>query len=300
MAVVGKLKPDLITDAETCKREGYLWDRLHNKCLDFEPCVVKCMGREIHGMKPKEEDVCYLYHRTEIDNLKKIAKEGEIKPSSETHVVSLSSNPDHTFGGVVRLVVDKEGVDAKPMCYFPFNEENLKNSSDAEREYREKINKRAMPNEFYAYCGISPDVYAGESEFMSKKPVKSNKIKKVEYWLSNPIHNVSCENCYPPYLSYDVWSGKEFSQVKEEIKETKEIAEDINADFEVKSCFKYMSVPCRSIGEGNYDVCDVELNKENLKRLGRLENPVPFHKGYSSELSRRSEVDKDTKNWCRC
>ena len=135
---------------------------------------------------------------------------------------------------------------------------------------------------------------------MSKEPVKTNKIKKVEYWLSYPIHNVSCDNCYPHYLSYDPWSGKEFNAVKKEIKETKDVAEDIGADFEVKSCFKYMSVPCRGIGEPDHETCDVELNEENLKRMKNLKNPIPFHKGYSSELSKKSEVDKETKNWCSC
>jgi len=272
--------------------------------VEFEPCTVECLGVTIHGLKPTAGRE--FYHRTDIDDLEKIVEDGKLRPSKDTNVVSLSSNPKHTFGGAVRLIIDKDDLDLEPVCYHSSDEKKI---YEAEKKYRDEINPVYMPNEFYSYCKTYPVLYASECEFMSKEPIDLDKVKKIEYWLEDAVGSVSCKRRHPPILNYDGWS-KSYEHVKNEIKEAKDIAEKLGVPFEVKSCYKYMEVPCNNIDnnvESSSLLCAVELNDENLEKMSNLENPDYFDRGYISVLFENYKKDADElgrdevrEMWCRC
>ncbi len=242
------------------------------------PCVATCMGVEMRGEKADKGDE--LYHRTSVETLEHLEDSGEIKTSEKTGVISLSSNPCHYVGGVVRLVLEADELDTEAVCYIPIDEqEKLDEAIDRYFEENNLSLRLSNQNRAHAACAASPVMYKKECEHMSHDDVPLGKLKRVEYWVSGM--GVSCKQQFPAYVERSDIHGRHYRDDVEEMEKVKDFAENQNVPFKVKSCFKWMKTRCSEVKEDGspHRNCGIRLDGENLERMSRLENP---------------EVDRDT------
>jgi len=219
-----------------------------------------------------------IYHRTLPENFKKIAEERVLKPSERTDTVSFSTCPTHAVGGTVKLVFDRDEVEKnvklRQMCYVL--------GKEGEKVLYEIEKSTADIDRAFAKHGVQPKVFENECEIVSDTQVPVKGLKKVELTLDwwPYAYRIGCENKYPHHIDLSGWSSPiRLEDWKRTIKEVKEKSEKLGVPFELKTCFNSMR-----LGFGRY----VELNKENLKRLERGEDPVeqsepPEEKCYCTE-----------------
>jgi hypothetical protein len=279
---------------------------------ELEPtlsCSVDTPVGEIVGKKcPKGER---LFHRTHADKLEGILEDGEISPSESKHgledtgITSMSSNPSHTFGGSVRLVMDPKRIDGlEPVCYYDHDEmeEKVFELEDMVKEEDPNI----MPNEWRAKYGINPlNPYADECEWFTREDIEKEAIDRIEYWYPwrRPSSNCSCENKGPKYAMGYAWGRNFFEDVKEDIEESREMAEKMGVDFEVRSCFKWLQKKKDKRNSRAKEWC--RLDEDNLDRLKEGEDlvcqdekPEIFEEGPIHEY--KKEDQERLRKACRC
>jgi hypothetical protein len=204
-----------------------------------------------------------IYHRTLPQNFEKIAEERVLKPSERIGTVSFSICPTHAVGGTVKLVFDRDEVEKnaklRPMCYV--------SGKEGERVLNEIEKTTAERDRAFAKYGVQPPVFEHECEIVSDTSVPVKGLKKVELTLDWWPHayRIGCEEKYPHEIDASGWTGSTLEDWKRTIKEVKEKSEKLGVPFELNTCFNSMR-----LGFGRY----VALNKENLKRLERGEDPV--------------------------
>ena len=242
----------------------------------LEPCTVRYDGKEIHGIRCRKYPL--MRHRTPSDKIEKILEEG-LKPSKETKSVSLSSNPRHTYGGEVQLLIDTEDLDLRPICYAP-----IKEISDVVDEVTERLAKTEKeyisPNRVYDEIGVYPTVYLRECEWSVKETIPPDKIKEVEYWIGyNPSrveYAVSCERTYPHIAVVE--TEYDWDKFVEKLMRVKRAAEKHGKQFSVKSCFRFIEIPCSMTEDmsDRYGQCIIELDNENLRRIEEGKKPLTY------------------------
>jgi CxxC motif-containing protein len=272
-----------------------------------QTCKVDTPVGEIEGKKCPLGDE--LYHRTRPDYLSEIVRDGEIDAGEQKHtlgktgVVSMSSNPAHSYGGTVRLVIDPDKVeDEEPMCYYDSDE------MDRVGELEEKIkgeDPTIAPNVWRAKYGIQPiHSYGDECEYFSRDDVPVEAIEKIEYWYpwDRPDIDVACENKGPKYARGSEWGTDHLESNKVEIRSVKKDAEAPDVPFEVKSCFKWLRKPkYEESMSSQKEWCKLdEENLENLEKGEPLEcqddKPEVFEEG---PISEHRDPEK-LKKVCRC
>ena len=262
----------------------------------IEPCHLRVDGEEIHGLRCKR--TLKVYHRSPSKTVESILKKG-LKPSEETGSVSLSSNPRHTYGGEVRFVIDTKDLDLRPICYV-FGEERKK-LTEFEEKVREKLSKEyASLNKIYDYLGAYPGMYLRECEWSTKESIPPDKIEVVEFWIGfRPgEYAVSCENTVPHISIID--SETQWDNFKYKLKRVKESAEKHGKKFVVRSCFRFMKLPCRlTESESRLGSCLIELSEENLKRIEEEKKPLPY-KGDRKFIENIKYSDDYMGCVCRC
>jgi len=208
-----------------------------------------------------------LYHRTRPENIHSIIDDGVIRPSEETKVVSLSSNPSHFYGGTVRLNMESNEIDTRRMCYTKTDEETSKldeKQSQAMEEFDpEQSDLDIFSRDRYrASVGLNSDVYEQECEFMSDEPVDVEATEEVEYFI--PFRGggtVSAERAFPKFADASRGFSGGQTGLRDKIQDVKEAADRLDADFSVNSCFPYLKVA------GGISPTFAKLDKENLERL---------------------------------
>ena len=243
----------------------------------LQPCEVRYDDVEIRGLKCTRTRV--MWHRTPPEFLEPILEEG-LKPSKETGSVSLSSNPHHTYGGEVQLEIDTEGLDLRPICYA--FEDDLDKLHELEGKLAERYYKKGeyvSPNRIYDEIGSYPSIYVEECEYTSKKPIPPERIKKVEFWIGwRPAYYNAQVSCFKtsPHWAMIEFEG-EWKELQRRLRAAKEAAEKHGRRFEVKSCYRFMEIPCRLTEDGGYSgLCFVELDRENLKRIEEGKKPLVY------------------------
>jgi len=202
-----------------------------------------------------------LYHRSTARNLTKIAENGEIKPSADTKVVSLSASGHHTFGGPIRLKFNKRDlVNAEPMCYAKGDDYSKYSSIRDSR-----VSDEFPLNRVSADLGVTSSIYDEECEVMSRESIPTDRIEESEYWLTGlSTYNVSCRRQLPSYIDGTGWGGRVWEDVKREIDEARSAANRLGVPFTVKSCFSQVR-----LGWNTY----MPLDEENLKRMSNGQEP---------------------------
>jgi len=212
-----------------------------------------------------------LYHRTKPDNIHDIIDDGVIRPSDETKVVSLSSNPSHFFGGEVRLNMDADEVDTRRMCYTETDEADTKllekQSQAMERFDPEQGDRNIFSRDrFRARVGLNSDAYDQECEFMSDEPVDVEATEEVEYFIPwKAGGKVSAERSFPKFADASRGFSGGFQGFRDRLENVREAAERLNAGFSVNSCFPYLRI------EAGISPKFAKLDRENLERLANGE-----------------------------
>lgn len=209
-----------------------------------------------------------LYHRTTLEGLRSILATGEVRPSAETGVVSLSASPEHTYGGVVRLVFRRSRLGdlgpLRPMCYV-----DPKDEPEYSRVRSELLRKRGYDRYAWGYnrldaeTGMTPSAYAEECEVMSSQPIPVDRIEAIEYWIADlgAPYQVSCRRQFPHYVTGEV---KGLEEQVAEAAEVARLAATRGIPFRVRSCF-----PAARTGWYRH----AELDESNLSRIARGERP---------------------------
>lgn len=219
-----------------------------------------------------ECDICTnedeLYHLTSVENLQSIVKSRKLEPSGHSKSVSLSANPDHTFGGRVKLTLDHKKVNTiQPMCYFTHGTPASHAYYKAEGKHKEE--SRSL-DDIRSEVGMQPDVYKNECEWYSRKPVDipEDAIKKIEYFITwtTSSQRVDCRGHIPAHVY--LRGDDEYKELLSQIAKVRETAKKIEVPFQVNSCFPF-------IKSGWYEY--IKLDEENLARLTRGENPIITH-----------------------
>ena len=258
------------------------------------------MGEEINGITTKRTNT--LYHRTNPKALEEIIKDGHFKPMN-TGVLSLSSHPCHIIGGRIRLTLDAKDIDTTAICYYDTNQYG-RTMSDCRKKFEKPFRDREqLPeyNLFYSHCNAYPESYRSECEHATREPVSTDNIIEIEYWITGL--GTSCEAQYPPYITFDNFTGLSYDKLINEIKEARQYAEELGVPFKVNSCFKFMEASCTEFEgeEGSGYKCGVELNEENLKRIANDEKPLIRSRtaGWDA-ISKIKAEEGGYEEFCRC
>jgi len=247
-----------------------------------QACTRNVEGERLAAQKCDKDEG--LFHRTSTEAVLDIVDDGELKPSDETGVVSLTSNPSSFVGGATRFRFNPSRLagQTRAMCYVPSNTR----ASEKLKELRSEANRNTdkgdkydpfnlgtfSANRFRAENGISTNVYERECEYMSDKPVDLDKAEEVEYFIKGGGGIVNADNDAVAPLK-QTYGGIE--PLREEIQKAKKAADRVGADFSVNSCFSVLKVEDGSF-MGNYEYA--KLDKENLERLENGEELKTFER----------------------
>jgi len=236
-----------------------------SECQPDTSCKVKTPYGTARGRKcPLDSEVNRL---VDADALKRLLETGWINPSRATDVISLSACPKQRFGGKIRLYFDTEKIRDKliPMCYLDYKRAGEK---QVRKGMEEEVQKELMEGRDWSYDWVrakyklSPATYEYECEYMLKAPLSIYKIKRIEYWIAgmNPKdYNTGCTRLHPHIAG----AYAEPQEYIDEIQIAKQLADNLEIPFEVKSCFNSMI--------GGWDKA-IELTDKNLQLLaaGRM------------------------------
>lgn len=212
-----------------------------------------------------------LYHLTSVSSFRGIVEASKLEPSGHSKSVSLSANPDHTYGGRVKIVFDRQKLpQLHPMCYFAPHTPAEEAYNKAEAKRREESNYTRSLDDIRAEVGMQPEIYKGECEWLIQKPlpIPEEAIKKIQYYITSPraSDRVDCTSYFPHYI--DLTPINAYPELLADIKRVRDTAQKAGASFEVTSCFPFIL-----IGWGEY----IELNEDNLGRLTKDEKPIVSH-----------------------
>jgi|APHM01.1.fsa_nt_gi hypothetical protein len=238
-----------------------------------------------------------LTHRTTIDGASGIVTEGQIDTSSETGVVSLTSNPSSTVAGPVKLKFDADDIDGlRRMCYISDQDEQEKldkikreesQTSNVKDKYDPNGSGVFSQNAFRADVGLSSDVFDQECEYMRDRPVDADKVNEVEYFIPGVSGGVSASmDSIVPAQGTPASLGL----IQEDIEQAARAAENLRADFSVNSCYSHMLLDDGTFG-GDYEYA--RLTEENLRRLRDGEDLETF-----TTRKPIQETDEETKQFC--
>ncbi|MBA7696887.1 hypothetical protein ES703_105541 [subsurface metagenome] len=212
-----------------------------------------------------------LYHLTSIPSFQGIVEASKLEPSGHSKSVSLSANIDHTYGGRVKITLDRQKLpQLQPMCYY----ENHTPADEAyfkfEAKCLEESSHARSLDDIRAEVGMQPEIYKKECEWFTHKPlpIPEEAIKKIQYYITPPGASirVDCEGYFPHYI--DLTPINDYPELLADIKRVRDTAQKAGAPFEVTSCFPFIR-----IGWGEY----IELNEDNLGRLTKDEKPIISH-----------------------
>lgn len=232
---------------------------------NFSEIVDFVEEKTLSGKTVDMDEVDELYHRTTPGNAISILETGVVKayeeengeidipdPSVRTSKISFSASPRNTYGGTVRLVWDKDEIEAElePVMYYDENEELVR----AYGEYLGIANK----NEIRAIMGVSPKMYSSEAEVMALDIIEAPP-KRVEFWLTRKPEsfNVSCTGTGDLWVR---WKGTgqaldEFYKFLDYFIRLEKIVEDkINQLLELRSCYDLVNIGDGSLGSEKEDV----------------------------------------------
>jgi len=257
-------------------------DRSLERVTADQACTRNVEGERIAAKKCDKDKG--LFHRTKTKDVLDIVDDGELKPSDETGVVSLTSNPSSFVGGATRFRFRPSRLagQTRAMCYVPPNTR----AGDKLSKLRSEANKNTdkggkydpfeqgtfSPNRFRAENRISTDVYENECEHMSDKPVDLGKAEEVEYFIKGGGGIVNADNGAVAGLK-QTYGGIE--PLREEIQKAKKAADRVGADFSVNSCFSVLKVEDGTF-MGDYEYA--KLDQENLERLKNGEQLKTFQR----------------------
>lgn len=229
------------------------WLRLKEQEVAIDDDRIRC--QVCHN----EEE---LYHLTRRESAVEIIKEGVMRPSGHSKSVSFSANPNHTYGGNVKIIFDQGKLidQLRPMCYFSgFPEAFGKKEHALASEGRSLDDARTE-------MGLQPDIYKDECEWYSQETMRipEKAIRRIEYFITWPIspHNVDCERHIPHTV--DMTLDSDYKHMLEDVAQLRGTAKGLGIPFEVTSCFPYIRRGWQYI----------MLNDENLKRFTKGEEPI--------------------------
>lgn len=213
-----------------------------------------------------------LYHLTSVAAAGMVIEAGKMEPSGHSKSVSLSANPDHTYGGRVKITFDRRKLpELQPMCYYDMHSPTADAYYRAEDKRKKESNYARSLDDMRAEIGMQPDVYQAECEWFTREtlPVPKDSIKKIQYFITPPMNpaRVDCTGYFPHIV--DLHTHGTYRELLSDIKEVRQMAQKVGAPFEVMSCFPFIQ-----LGPGQY----IDLTDDNLGKLSRVENPVIINK----------------------
>lgn len=212
-----------------------------------------------------------LFHLTSVEALERILETRKMEPSGHAKSVSLSANPDHTFGGRVKVTFNRKKLDGlQPMGYVTHHSPAEDAFDTAENKLKEDSGYTRSLDDMRSEIGLQPEVYKQECEWFTREtlPVPRQSVKKIEYFINWPISptRVDCTGHIPHHI--DLSQDYLYQGLLTDINRVRELAKKANVPLEVTSCFPYIKR-----GWGQY----IELNDENLGRFTRGEAPIITH-----------------------
>lgn len=236
--------------------------------------VYKKIEKVVDG-QTVECDICSndeeLYHLTSVDTLRTILDSRKMEPVGESKSVSMSANPDNTFGGRTKVTFDKTKLNSlQPMAYFTHDSPAQKAYWEIEEKRKKESNYARTLDDIRSEVGMQPEIYKQECEWFSREmlPIPKESLKKIEYFITPPMSplRVDCVGYFPHRV--DLTQDYLYQGLLEDIAKVREMAQKASIPFAVTSCFPYIIR-----GWGQY----IELNDENLWRFTRGEEPVITH-----------------------
>jgi len=248
----------------------------------FQPCEHRIDTETIKGKSCNSTDNTY-YHHTAVHHLAGIRTNGALKPSADPWqdgTVNFSLNPNlHRFGSV-RFLFDRKKVDekleTKPMCYA-VGEDIRKEAEIIDRIQQERAKQGQVMSRWRIEheLGVETPAYRSECKWYTAQPVPLNFVKEIEYWIPwkpGSYDGPTGCNVSPTHALFTAWStglADAFGQVREEIRQVRELAHELRVPFHVRTCYPYATLDGDRV---------LIFNEESLRQLGEGRQPAIQHR----------------------